>query len=234
MKIDGHVHVGAQYPPAQLVAQMDAWQIAKSVVFSFWGTGTENDAVGQAAAAFPDRLIPFCALDPRSPDAPEELERCYQMGFRGLKLHPVLSHVPLSSHLNDPLFERTRYERGVVIAHGTDDRENLPLEFLRMAQRFPDVPLIMAHSGYFWAWEQAIEVALEADNLFLEPSRVPYFETGRILARLGADKVIWGTDMPYCDYGTECKKIRHYLDEDGTARVMGGNLAALLGLEDEK
>ena len=149
---------------------------------------------------------------------------------KGVKLHPTLCGFPLSNKkLVNPIFEIVQQYDGVVIVHGSADLYNCPLEFDRMARRFPQVPLIMAHCGFFWEWELAIEVAMENDNLYLETSRVPGFETNKIIQKLGGDKVIWGTDGPFCDYEWEFNKIRRYANgEKEFDKIMGGTILSLL------
>lgn len=151
-------------------------------------------------------------------------------GFKGVKLHPALCGFHLSNKkLVNPIFEVAESYGGGVIVRGSADLYNCPLEFARMAGRFPKVPLIMAHSGFFWQWELAIEVALENENLYLETSRVPGFETGKIIQKLGGDKVIWGTDSPFCDYEWEFNKIRRYAEnEKEFDKIMGGTIMSLL------
>lgn len=83
--------------------------------------------------------------------------------------------------------------------------------------------------GFFWEWELAIEVAMENDNLYLETSRVPGFETNKIIQKLGGDKVIWGTDGPFCDYEWEFNKIKRYANgEKEFDKIMGGTILSLL------
>ena len=54
----------------------------------------------------------------------------------------------------------------------------------------------MAHSGFFWQWELAIEVALENENLYLETSRVPGFETGKSFKSWAVIKSSGGQMVP--------------------------------------
>ena len=163
-------------------------------------------------------------------EALDDLEECLKKGFKGVKLHPTLCGFPLSNQkLVNPIFEIVQSYGGVVIVHGSADLYNCPLEFDRMARRFPQVPLIMAHCGFFWEWELAIEVAMENDNLYLETSRVPGFETNKIIQKLGGDKVIWGTDGPFCDYEWEFNKIKRYANgEKEFDKIMGGTILSLL------
>lgn len=230
MIIDSHVHIGApgsELTAESLVERMDRAGVDRSVVFPFWGAKPDNETVAEAVRKYPARLIGVCCVNSFAKDAVKELESYMALGFRGLKLHPFLQGVNLSSHLNDPLFEIVQQHGGFVIAHGTADLYNCPLEFARMAGRFPKVPLIMAHSGYFWEWEQAVELSLEHENLFLETSRVPEYETGIILKRAGSRKVIWGTDSPYCDLQGELSKIRKCLTEEESREVLGENFACM-------
>ncbi len=45
----------------------------------------------------------------------------------------------------------------------------------------------------------------------------------------GGDKVIWGTDSPFCDYEWEFNKIRRYAEnEKEFDKIMGGTIMSLL------
>lgn len=236
LKIDAHSHAGegaAKWSGQQVVDRMDTIGVDKTVIFPFTEGFFHNEDIPNYVAENPDRLIPFCSVNPWNfHTAADELEKCYKEGFKGLKLHPTLCGFRLSDHkLVDPLFEITQTYGGVIIVHGSADLYNCPLEFDRMARRFPKVPLLMAHCGFFWEWELAIELAMENDNLYLETSRVPGFETSKIIEKLGAEKVIWGTDGPFCDYEWEYKKIERYAKtEHDFDMIMGGNIANLLKL----
>ena len=236
LKIDAHSHAGegaAKWSGQQVVDRMDTIGVDKTVIFPFTEGFFHNEDIPKYVAENPDRLIPFCSVNPWNfHTAADELEKCYKEGFKGLKLHPTLCGFRLSDHkLVDPLFEITQTYGGVIIVHGSADLYNCPLEFDRMARRFPKVPLLMAHCGFFWEWELAIELAMENDNLYLETSRVPGFETSKIIEKLGAEKVIWGTDGPFCDYEWDYKKIERYAKtEHDFDMIMGGNIANLLKL----
>lgn len=240
-KIDAHTHVGngaAVWTGKQVVDRMDTIGIDKTVIFPFTEGEWTNDIVTEAVQEYPDRLIPFCAVNPwnrggKQSSALDELEKCFKMGFKGVKLHPTICGFPLSSKsLCNPIFEIVEAYHGVVIVHGASDMYNHPLEFARMASRFKQVPLIMAHCGFFWLWEEAIEVAQENDNLYLETSRVPLFETRKIINSLGGSKVMWGTDGPFADYAWEFEKICKACEKDSDFEmVAGGTISGLLKLK---
>lgn len=237
LKIDAHTHAGegaAVWTATQIVDRMDTIGVDKTVIFPFTEGFFKNDQIPGYVAQYPDRLIPFCAINPWEKQAAlDELERCLKSGFKGLKLHPTLCGFRLSDKaLCNPVFELVESYGAVVIAHGASDLYNCPLEFDRMARRFPKVPLIMAHSGFFWEWELAAEVSMENENLYMDTSRVPVFETGQILKHSSADKMIWGTDGPFADYSSEYAKIEKIArNEAEFEKIIGGNIAGLLGIE---
>lgn len=231
--IDAHVHIGprnVEVSVKHMIENMEQNGVEKALVFPELGGCFTNNAVELAMERYPNRIIGICTVNSFDEGAPAELERCLKKGFRGLKLHPFLQGLNLSSHLNDQLFELVQEYKGIVIAHGTADLYNCPLEFDRMARRFPKVPLIMAHCGYFWEWEQAVELALENPNLFLETSRVPEYETGKMIERAGCEKVIWGSDTPYCNLEQEIHKMRRVLKEEEKERILGGTIKRLLAI----
>ncbi|MDR3497149.1 MAG: amidohydrolase family protein [Ancalomicrobiaceae bacterium] len=237
LKIDAHNHMGirhgARQTGAELVAKIDAVGVDKAVMFPFVEGNFTNDPIKEAFDQFPDRLIPFCAVNPWQPDAAAEVRRCVvDWGFKGLKLHPALNGFHLSDPgLCDPLF-RVAEELGIpIIVHGASDLYNAPPEFALMAARFPKVNLLMAHMGFFWSVDQAIGFSAEYPNLYLEVSRAPIFEIRTAVERLGPEKVIWGTDSPFVDYEWEFRKMeRATADAKGYDLIMGGNIARLLGL----
>lgn len=235
MIIDAHNHIGtrpgASQTGADLVAKMDQAGVAKSVVFPFVEGNFTNDAVKAAYDEFPDRLVPYCAVNPWQPDAAAEVRRCVSdWKFKGLKLHPTINGFHLADPiLVDPLFEEAGDLGIPIIVHGASDLYNAPPEFAEMARRFPRVKLLMAHMGFFWSVEQAINYATEIPNLYLETSRAPIFEIATAVLKAGAGKVIWGTDSPFVDYEWEFKKMeRCSPDKAAYDRVVGGNIAEIL------
>ena len=236
--IDAHNHLGvrpgASQSSRELISKMDVSGCQKAVIFPFVEGRFSNDPIHAAALENPDRLIPFCSVNPWDGRAAlDELRRCVKdLGFKGLKLHPTLHGYHLSDPaLVNPVFEAVADLRIPVITHGASDLFNAPPEFAIMARRFPKVPLIMAHMGMFWSVDQAIELAGEIDNLFLEVSRAPVFEIALAIHKLGAGKVIWGTDSPFVDYSFEMAKMENVArTREGYGLVMGGTLARILGV----
>jgi len=236
--IDAHNHIGdcaaASQSGAELVAKMDQAGVAKGVIFPFVEGNFTNDAVKVAVDQFPDRLIPYCAVNAWERGAAAEVRRCVtEWGFKGLKLHPTIN----GFHLSDPLLVNPLFEEadslGIpIIVHGASDLLNAPPEFAEMARRFPRVKLLMAHMGFFWGVKQAIAYAKELPNLYLETSRAPIHEVTVAVRELGPGRVIWGTDSPFVDYEWEFKKMeRCTSDRVVYDLVVGGTMAEILKLD---
>jgi predicted TIM-barrel fold metal-dependent hydrolase len=235
--IDAHNHLGVRHgasqTAAELVAKLDEAGVDQAVVFPFVEGDFDNEIIADAVRDHPGRLIPFCAVNPWHLDrAVAEVAARAQAGFRGVKLHPTLHGYHLSDEaLVGPVLEAVREAGMVVICHGASDLYNAPPEFALVAGRFPETAFLMAHSGTFWSHEQAVELARQTPNLYLETSRVPVHEISYSVAELGPEKVIWGTDSPFVDYAFEFHKMeRVAVDADSVALVRGGNLARLLNL----
>lgn len=236
--IDAHNHIGTRHGESQtgdeLVARLDAAGVDLACIFPFVEGEFSNDDVDRAMAEHPSRFVPFLAVNPWTQDAAvSEVHRRADQGYKGLKLHPTLHGYHLSDlGLTGPVLDAAR-ERGlVVICHGASDLRNAPPEFALTAAAYPEIPFLMAHSGTFWSHGQAIRLAEDLPNLYLETSRVPTFEVAESVRILGPEKVIWGTDSPYVNYTVEYEKMAHVTrSQEGRDLVLGGNLLRLLGME---
>lgn len=236
--IDAHNHLGVRHGAAQtgaeLVARLDAAGVDKACVFPFVEGDFTNDVIDEAVGEFPDRLIPWLAINPWNRQAAvDEVHRRADKGYQGVKVHPTLHGYHLSDlGLVGPVMDAIR-ERGlVVISHGASDLNNAPPEFAAICRAYPEIPFLMAHSGTFWSHDQAVELAKEVPNLYLETARVPLAEVAYSIRELGPEKVVWGTDSPFVEYTFEYEKMAKATDsEEARLLVCGGNLARLMGLD---
>jgi uncharacterized protein len=217
-----------------LIERMDKSGIERAVCFSR-PNQIDNDYVAGAAKGYPDRITGFVVINPWAPDAVQELERGFaDLGLRGLKLHPTLSGFPIDAHeLVDPLFEVCDAYGYPVLSHAMGDHAWLaPSRFEEMAQTFPGVDIIMAHSGFLLAHDIMVRAAGRNDNLYLGTSVSSAFDVKMAVEEIGPKKVLMGTDTPWGYYEMELLKMElavpNARDRD---LVMGGNLLRLLGGE---
>ena len=204
-----------------------------------------NDHVMQLSQEV-DCLTPFCSINPfLVADLGGELQRhVTEMGFRGLKLYPTYQHFYPNANRLYPLYAKAEelgvpvmLHTGSSIFRGARIKYGDPLYLDDVAVDFPDLVLVMAHSGRGFWYDRAYFLAKLHANLHMEISGLPpqrlldYFpELERV-----ADKVIFGSDwpgMPHIKRNVEI--IRGLaLEEETKEKILGGNAARILGISSQ-
>jgi predicted TIM-barrel fold metal-dependent hydrolase len=242
MIIDAHCHLGPYgrrvWTATRLIADMDAWKIDRAVVFPTGGHkptdySKENDQVLNAVRRHPSRLIGFARVNPHfGSDSVVEVERAVSKGMRGVKLHPTMEVFPANSSLVHPIMEAASRLKVPVLIHTGVPPYALPSQVADVASRFPEVKVIMGHMGGSGLAIDAAPSAKRTENLLLETSGVARrLAIEEAVRSLGAHRVVFGSDWPYSHPGPEITKIRILeITEDERRRVLGGNMAELLGL----
>ncbi|MFN2183379.1 MAG: amidohydrolase family protein [Anaerolineae bacterium] len=192
-----------------------------------------------------DCLIPFCNVNPfLVADLAGELERYVtEMGFRGLKLYPTYQHFYANDSRLYPLYAKAQelgipimIHTGSSIFKGARLKYGDPLHMDDVAVDFPDLTLLMVHSGRGFWYDRAYFLAKLHANVYMEISGLPpqkllgYFpELERV-----ADKVVFGSDWPGMPHvKRNIDRIRGLpLKEETKDKILGGNAARILGLEE--
>jgi len=189
------------------------------------------------------RLIPFCDINPNLHThlGRELRQKVEGEGFRGVKLYPTYQHYYLNDQRMYPLYQAAQ-ELGIpVLIHtgssvfqGSRLKYGDPLHLDDVATDFPELKLVMAHSGRGFWYDRAFFLSKLHQNLYMELSGLPpaklmgYFPE---LAR-NTDKVVFGSDWPGMPW------IRRNMNAIGALPIpaagvddiLGGNAARILGL----
>jgi predicted TIM-barrel fold metal-dependent hydrolase len=156
-----------------------------------------NRYITNAAKANSDRLVAFARLNPWLADSAAKLQKAVKIdGAKGLKLHPTDECFDADDSIVHPLLEVAEKERIPVVFHsGVTAR---PAIIGMAADRFPNVKMVLAHLGTI-LYDDCMFVAKKCDNVYLETSQCPFLHRiGRTVVRkVGIDRVIWGSDVPY-------------------------------------
>ena len=73
----------------------------------------------------------------------------------------------------------------------------------------PEATIVFGHMGAYFHGQDALAVAERCDNVVLETSACPYPELiGEAVRRVGAERVIFGSDGPGCPPAIELEKVR--------------------------
>jgi uncharacterized protein len=220
------------FDPQRILDRMDAAGVDRAMVCSL-SQRIENDFLIDLVGRYSGRLFGFGQVMPQADDAVDEIARIAAAGLVGLKLHPSLHGYHVADHgLLDPIF-RACAEYGLpVLINALDDAFCAPFAIEEVAKYFPEVPTIIAHMGAVWNVPEAIIVAERNPHIYLETSATLMSDVKRAYARLGAGKILMGSEWPGSDFDLERMKIAKAIpDEADRALVEGGNMARLLGWE---
>jgi len=162
-----------------------------------------NSEMLDAVRRYPGRIYGYCTVNPNFPDDLErEMDRCLeQPGVIGLKLHPEMHACPATDDRYRPAWERAQQDKTLVLSHTWGREGACGTKAMReIAERYPDVRLLLGHSCY-GDWDEAIRLAAEFPNVYLELTAA-YHVYGLLewMCRdAGSNKVLFGTDYPWFD-----------------------------------
>src|SRR5215211_4376905 len=239
--IDSHTHVdeyeafGWFDPPEVIIELLDEAGIEQAVVMTYADAPVlKSDAlqyIHDACKKYPERLIPYARINPHADNAATLLEEAIvDLGMKGLKIHQ--ESVTAAAHHDSVvrLVKKAAEFDAPALFHSGDEPLSLPWQFAKLAEEAPEATIILAHMGGYHHTEDAIRVCEKYDNLLLDTSACPYpHRIGEAIRRIGAGRVLFGSDGPGCNPALELKKIRRLALSDNEKRlVLHDNIVAIL------
>jgi len=215
--------------------------IDRSVVCNIATNPAQQHAVNTfAAETNGGALISFGSVHPLAPDAADELRRVKALGLKGIKLHPDYQKFYVDDERVFPVYALagelgliTVFHAGVDV--GLFEPVYCPPERLaRALPAFGGGVVIAAHFGGYLQWD-AVEKELVGKDVYFDTSycagRMPVIQARRIVQNHGAERILFGTDLPWGDPEAELRFVRAFgLSEEDETNVLGGNAMRLLGL----
>jgi uncharacterized protein len=208
-----------------------------------------NSWLAGLESRFPGALMGFGSVDPHDDNATQEVERCMDLGLKGLKFHPTMQEFNPADPRFYPLWERIE-QRGLIClfhtgtcgigagtpgAGGTKIRYSHPGFLDAVGADFPGLTLIAAHFGWPWFME-CLAIALHKSNVHIElsgwaPKYLPVEVQREIGRRLNA-QTLFGSDYPFIslDRWFDEFDALDLTDQAGEA-ILVGNASRLLGLD---
>jgi predicted TIM-barrel fold metal-dependent hydrolase len=238
-RADAHVHLGRDrdghaLAPDDLLDDMAQWQIDRAIVFALNDPGSDGDfaaanrAVLGAAAAAPERLVPFCRVAPQR-GALAAIESAAAAGARGLKLHPVAQGFPPESPEAIACITAATAHGWPVVIHAGFGARPLADALASVIDAVPDARLVLAHGARGDA--RAVRARFsDHPGIWFDTSLAALPD----LVGLPPERLLFGSDRPYGDYATALQlvglaaRIAAWSDAQ-VAGILAGNLAALLG-----
>jgi predicted TIM-barrel fold metal-dependent hydrolase len=166
-----------------------------------------NNQVREAMDRYPGLIRGLCFVNPGyMAEALAEVDRCVgQLGFIGVKLY---HHYLISDPAVGPLLEHCGQMDLPVLVHACklnfygqyQPFASNGVHFAKAAERFPRVTLIHGHIGGGGDWQWSLKAMAPYGNVLTDLSGSVCDEglVEQTVAYLGAERVLFGTDMSYC------------------------------------
>lgn len=186
-----------------MLRSMDAAGIDRTLLIPFPVVDDyrrEHDLIAAAMRGHPDRFAGAACLNPFVPETEfrDEVRRCSEThGFCALKFQPQYQGLnPLSSR-SGFLFESALENGLVLVCHtGAGAPYALPSLFIHPARRFPDLRIVLGHAGGGLYALEAIVAATVCSNVFIELSTLTPHGVLEVLAHVGPERLMAGSDLP--------------------------------------
>lgn len=239
--IDVHTHLGVDEDgmtlmPDRLLRVLDHGGVGRACVFPLHDPERRpayrvpNDRVLAWAAESEGRLVPFCRVDPAD-DPVAEIERCFALGARGVKLHPRAQAFDFAHSALGDVF-RAAYELGVpILIHAGRGMAPIATELCDLALDVP-ATVILAHAGIA---DMGIFATRLADHpaAFFDTSVFSPLDLSELFARVSPERILFASDPPYgrplpAAYAAARVARSVGLGDDAVAAIMGGSAARIL------
>ncbi|MBT3375272.1 MAG: amidohydrolase family protein [Lentisphaerae bacterium] len=250
--LDAHCHVlddgldgaGGRYvmlkgDSLNIVALAERMGVDVTAMMSWSGTVSMDVVAGnalleQVVDRSPQQIIGLSSADPThqtESDIRNVCERLHgQLGFRGLKPY-TRNNVPYNDPRYAPYWEYANAHRLYGLLHTAANVGGMKAVH-DLAERYPDVTFLVAHSGGSWALaRQVVDVASQFPNVMAELTYTG--AVNRVVEwfceQIGPDRVLFGTDAPMRDPRPQLAWCVHTaLPESQKQLIVGGNFARIL------
>jgi L-fuconolactonase len=238
---------------AGLVAAMDEAGVAMAaVVQASTVYGHDNSYVAESVAAVPDRFTGVFSVDPRAPDAVQQVRRWAGMGLTGLRLFTTGSTMPdQADWLDDPVtFPVWRAAADLALPVCLQMRPKGIPQLHTLLREFPDVRVVLDHmarpdlsdgppfakADWLWALADKPNVFLKMTSRTVEmategaSSHADFFP--HLAGVFGSGRIAWGSNYPahagpLSRLTDEALHALAVLSEADRAMIMGGTAELL-------
>lgn len=246
--IDAHSHLGywhnfyiPERTAADMVHAMDRVGTRCCIAAAHAGISTDytlgNSHVIAAMRAFPGRILGYCCINPNYPadEIRRELDRCFEAGMTAIKFHPSVHRYPIDGDGYRPAWEYANERDLVVLTHTESGQGTCGVAQVgKCAQRYANAKVLFGHSGFGYAGaDRCIEVARGTLNTYFDiaASLADFGLIEKLVDGVGADRVTFGTDLPFLDCRMQTGRLAFSaLDDDQLRLVLAANAKRLFGI----
>lgn len=248
--IDAHGHLGDWmqfYIPrtdaTSIVEVMNRCGIQAIAISGMLSIGPDyragNQAVADAADAFPGRFLGYVTANPNYPIDEVEQELEYWLTnhpwMRAIKLHPSYHQYPITGSCYRIAFDVAARHGVPVLVHtwGAGEENSLcgPAMFASLAEAYPDVNILLGHAGGLLpGYRAAVEVAQSHPNIYLETCG-SFQAMGLVeflVAGVTSERVLFGSDACFLAQTAELGRVVYAkISTEDKRNILGLNAAKL-------
>ncbi len=247
--VDGHCHMGPYRDflvvddgsAAAMVRTMDVMGVDVMLVSPHlaitcdWREGNRQSA--EAAAAFPGRIVPLITVSGLAAPAEVEAELVHwheTTGIKAFKFHASLHGCDTLADGYTPVYEYADEHGTPILSHSWSGEGGTRGVIATLSERYSNVQFVNAHSSSSWdAIEANCAVAEEFAryHLDLAGSRLVYGGLEYMVERVGAERILYGSDSPFFDpRPTLGRMLAARISDDDKRKILGLNAKALYRL----
>jgi len=234
--IDSHTHwgpsitMGMTVPTSELIRQADACDVGRIVIFPFPSTAIDDEAINDSVLEECEnvhRFIPYYYI-------PEDLRPIPAgKGFRGGKWHWTRGVQDSTSNyrvLEDPgldpfIEESEKVDLPIVF----EEEFNFTESFV---SRTNSLKLIIPHLGLLGGDPEVFLKAFRyRTNVCFDTALANQDTIYKFVREIGADRILFGSDIPFSTMRTELGKILALeIPDEEKSLILSGNLKRLTGI----
>lgn len=208
--IDVHVHLGVDRvfdevrTEDEIITAMDKHSIDASIVQNMLGTidlaeiKKDNERIYRFSKKYRNRIFGLASVNPhiKKQNYKDEIKRCIEeFGFKGIKLHTFAHACSPMSEDGEMVWTMADSLSVPVMVHtGPGIPFALPSQVIPRAKQFPNVDVVLAHSGLVMMAGDAMIAASLAPNIYLETSWTAPHHIEMFLEKFGSEKVLFASD----------------------------------------
>ncbi len=207
--MESHVKVAEVFSEPEILENyLSSNGIKRAVLLAECGPGTNYTIDSQMIAEFAqnkDMFIPFGSINPNYHDTQDEFWKSIKLGIKGFKFYPA-DH-SFNALRDDMQFVYKMCESfglpiifhtGLTAQKDTEQQFINPLEFQPLAEKYPNLVLILAHGGKPHWYEEARTMALNFSNVYIDTALIDPLSLEQIFPEVEklSRKIIFGSDWP--------------------------------------
>jgi uncharacterized protein len=223
MIIDVHTHLGwdhsfdLDFPKEKLVEKMHLYNVDIQIVqpgtcHDIFSVREQHNAIYELCKSYPGQFFGMANAPPHLPAGVylDEIKRCVEeLGFVGIKLHPLASGVNPGSRDGRKAFDgANKYNLALMIHTGSGAPFANPLNIIDVAKEYSDLSIIMAHCGMTLYADEARVAFASCPNIYGDTSWTPGHIMKKWIQTFGPRLMIASDHAE--NLGTELTKVRTF------------------------